>query len=133
MQSQTENQITLPDGRVVNILDVVGFLYGLTGRDIEVLKLLIKSAQPLTMEDISKKLGITKSVVNKSILNLEKKGIIIKEKIETSKKGRRAYAYKADFQALSKKVVNDLDQFMKNIKSKIVIVTGMKIEKSNKS
>ncbi|MEM0305317.1 MAG: hypothetical protein QW685_09995 [Saccharolobus sp.] len=43
MQRETENQIRLPDGRLLNMFDVIGFLYGLTGRDIEILKLLMKS------------------------------------------------------------------------------------------
>ena len=129
MQRETENQIRLPDGRLLNMFDVIGFLYGLTGRDIEILKLLMKSGQPLTMDEIAKKVGVSKSVVNKSILNLEKKGVIIKEKIDTPKKGRRAYAYRADFQIISKKVENDLDNFVKNIKNKITIVTGLQIER----
>ncbi|MEM0305318.1 MAG: hypothetical protein QW685_10000 [Saccharolobus sp.] len=62
-------------------------------------------------------------------LILGKKGVIIKEKIDTPKKGRRAYAYRSDFQIISKKVENDLDNFMKNIKNKIAIVTGLQIER----
>ncbi len=82
------------------------------------------------MEEISSKLNITKSVVNKSILNLEKKNIIIKEKIETSKKGRRAYTYKVDSNYLNKKLLVDLDQLMKDLKVKIANVIGVEIEKT---
>ncbi|WP_338603368.1 helix-turn-helix domain-containing protein [Sulfolobus tengchongensis] len=128
MQGKTE--ISMPDGRTANVFSVIEFLYGLTDRDIEILKLLIKSQTPLTMEDISKELNITKSVVNKSILNLEKKGIIIKEKMDVSKKGRRAYTYRTDFESLSKKVINDLDQLVKGLKSKIAELMGVQIEKS---
>nr|WP_238842092.1 helix-turn-helix domain-containing protein [Sulfolobus sp. E11-6] len=84
---QGKNEISMPDGRVADIFNVVKFLYGLSDRDIEILKLLIKSQNPLTMEEISNELNITKSVVNKSILNLEKKNIIIKEKWKLLKKG----------------------------------------------
>ncbi|PVU78404.1 TrmB family transcriptional regulator [Sulfolobus islandicus] len=128
MQGKTE--INMPDGRVADIFNVIKFLYGLSDRDIEILKLLLKSQNPLTMEEISSKLNITKSVVNKSILNLEKKNIIIKEKIETSKKGRRAYTYKVDSNYLNKKLLVDLDQLMKDLKVKIANVIGVEIEKS---
>ncbi|ADX81641.1 winged helix-turn-helix transcriptional regulator [Sulfolobus islandicus] len=128
MQGKTE--INMPDGRVADIFNVIKFLYGLSDRDIEILKLLLKSQNPLTMEEISSKLNITKSVVNKSILNLEKKNIIIKEKIETSKKGRRAYTYKVDSNYLNKKLLVDLDQLMKDLKVKIANVMGVEIEKT---
>ncbi|AAK42611.1 transcriptional regulator, TrmB [Sulfolobus islandicus Y.G.57.14] len=128
MQGKTE--INMPDGRVADIFNVIKFLYGLSDRDIEILKLLLKSQNPLTMEEISSKLNITKSVVNKSILNLEKKNIIIKEKIETSKKGRRAYTYKVDSNYLNKKLLVDLDQLMKDLKVKIANVIGVEIEKT---
>ncbi|WP_278464939.1 helix-turn-helix domain-containing protein [Saccharolobus islandicus] len=128
MQGKTE--INMPDGRVADIFNVIKFLYGLSDRDIEILKLLLKSQNPLTMEEISSKLNITKSVVNKSILNLEKKNIIIKEKIETSKKGRRAYTYKVDSNYLNKKLLVDLDQLMKDLKVKIANVIGVEMEKT---
>jgi len=128
MQGKTE--INMPDGRVADIFNVIKFLYGLSDRDIEILKLLLKSQNPLTMEEISSKLNITKSVVNKSILNLEKKNIIIKEKIETSKKGRRAYTYKVDSNYINKKLLVDLDQLMKDLKVKIANVIGVEIEKT---
>ncbi len=129
MQSSSENGIKLPDGRTVSVLDVIGFIYGLTNRDIEIFNMILNSNTPLSMDDISQRLGITKSVVNKSILNLEKKGLIIKEKTETPKKGRRTYLYKADPQYLSKKIINDIDHLTDIMKSKIIIVTGLKVEK----
>ncbi|QXJ31721.1 helix-turn-helix domain-containing protein [Saccharolobus shibatae] len=127
---QGKNEISMPDGRVADIFNVVKFLYGLSDRDIEILKLLIKSQNALTMEEISSKLNITKSVVNKSILNLEKKNMIIKEKIETSKKGRRAYTYKVDTHYLSKKLLVDIHQLMKDLKVKIAYIVGVEVEKT---
>ncbi len=44
MQGKTE--INMPDGRVADIFNVIKFLYGLSDRDIEILKLLLKSQKP---------------------------------------------------------------------------------------
>ncbi|AKA72703.1 winged helix-turn-helix transcriptional regulator [Saccharolobus solfataricus] len=127
---QGKSEISMPDGRVADVFNVVKFLYGLSDRDIEILKLLIKSQSSLTMEEISSELNITKSVVNKSILNLEKKNIVIKEKVESSKKGRRAYTYRVDVNYLTRKLVTDLDQLIKDLKVKIADVIGIQIEKT---
>lgn len=86
-------RLKFPDGREVDIHEVLSFLYGLGGSEIQVLHLLL-SGEKMTSEEIAGKLRVSKASINKAINNLVSKGLVEKEKIpEEKKRGRPTFAY----------------------------------------
>lgn len=110
-------KIKFPDGREVDVNEVLAFLYGLSKSDIEVLKVIMNKKGKITTDELSSTLKVTKASISKSINNLMYKGLILRDKLdEDKKKGRPSYVYWADNEALYRKIADDLQKLVTNVK-----------------
>lgn len=110
-------KVRFPDGREVDIHEVLAFLYGLSKSDVEVLHVIMSKKGKVTTDELASTLKVTKASISKSINNLLYKGLIYREKAEEEKKkGRPGYAYWVDSEALYKKIAEDLQKLVNNVK-----------------
>ncbi|AWR97414.1 MarR family transcriptional regulator [Acidianus sulfidivorans JP7] len=113
-------KIKFPDGREVDIHEVLAFLYGLSKSDIEVLHVIMQKQGKITTDELASSLKVTKASISKSINNLIYKGLISRDKLEEDKKkGRPSYVYWVDNDALYKKISDDLQRLVNNVKDGI--------------
>lgn len=110
-------KIRFPDGREVDIQEVLAFIYGLSKSDVEVLQVIINKRGKITTDELASTLKVTKASISKSINNLLYKGLIFREKLEEEKKkGRPSYVYWVDTEILYKKIAEDLEKLVNNVK-----------------
>lgn len=103
--------ILFPDGRKVNISNLVSFIYGLNEIESRIFDLLTELDKKLSAEEISKELGLTETSVTLSLNNLIDKGLIAKEETFFSE-GREITSksvYFIDSDRLSNKITLDLE------------------------
>lgn len=126
-------KINLPDGREVNIDEIIQFLYNLSKTDIDVLNVLALTDKAITTDEIAEKLNVTKASVSKALNNLIYKGLVQRRKVisEEKKKGRPNYEYwvvrgellqkiKADLQ----NILNQLEKSLKGSKETVAVATA---------
>lgn len=113
------NKIRFPDGREVDIQDVIGFLYGLSRSDVEVLHVLTCKGEKMSTEDLAEALKVTKASISKSINNLLYKGLINREKVteDEKRKGRPAYVYWVNKEELYERVIADMISLANTMKN----------------
>lgn len=112
-------RLRFPDGREVDVHDVLSFLYGLGASEIQVLHLLVNS-EKLTSDEIAEKLNVSKASINKAINSLVGKGLVEREKIPVEKKrGRPTFVYYIRKDYMFKKVANDSMQLVFIVKETI--------------
>ncbi len=126
-------KIKFPDGREINIHEVLSFLYNLGDSEILVLHKLLTSNTKSTAEELAEEFKVSKASINKALNNLLSKGLIEREKVLTSgKKGRPIYVYSVNKEIAYKKICNDVEKVTQNIKdllrknileNKVLIVT----------
>jgi len=113
-------KLTFPDGREVDMKEVLSFLYDLGESELRVLEVLMSSKGKLTSEELAERLKVSKASVNKAINNLISKGLVEKEKVEGERrKGRPTYAYYVRNDYISKKVSEDAFSLIFNVKETI--------------
>jgi|SRR5581483_886305 len=77
-----------------SIRDLFIYLYDLSPLDLDLLFLMIKSKEPMTLEQLAKKMDKDKSTAFRSLQKLVLKGLCIKE-TKTIKEGGYFHMYKA--------------------------------------
>lgn len=113
-------RIKFPDGREVDIHEVLAFLYGLSKSDVEVLHVIMSKKGKISTEELAETLKVTKASISKSINNLLYKGLIMRDKIEEEKKkGRPGYVYWVDTEYLYKKIAEDLEALVNKVKENL--------------
>ncbi|EZQ01904.1 MULTISPECIES: MarR family transcriptional regulator [Acidianus] len=121
-------RIRFPDGREVDIHEVIAFLYGLSMSDMEVLDLLRAKGKKISTDELAEALGVTKASISRSVNNLAYKGLILRDKLdEDKKKGRPSYIYWVDKEKLYGKVIEDLQRLVEKVKDELkvkVLVTA---------
>ncbi|QKQ99545.1 MarR family transcriptional regulator [Metallosphaera tengchongensis] len=117
--NKTVNKIRFPDGREVDVQDVIAFLYGLSRSDVEVLHLLMCKGEKMSTDDLANSLKVTKASISKSINNLLYKGLINREKVtdDEKRKGRPAYLYWVVKEELYERVTQDMEKLAQLMKS----------------
>ncbi|ARM74821.1 MarR family transcriptional regulator [Acidianus manzaensis] len=108
-----EENILFPDGRSVDIHKVIGFMYGLTESELNILHLLMETNDKLTVEEIAKKLNIAQTSISKPINILIDKGLVYKEKKVYNKMKKARLVYYVDKNKLYSKLTKDLE-YIKN-------------------
>ncbi|AWS00721.1 MarR family transcriptional regulator [Metallosphaera hakonensis] len=113
------NKIRFPDGREVDIQDVIAFLYGLSRSDVEVLHTLTCKGSKMSTEELAEALKVTKASISKSINNLLYKGLINREKVteDEKRKGRPAYMYWVNRDDLYDRVIADMEKLAETMKN----------------
>ncbi|AWR96340.1 MarR family transcriptional regulator [Acidianus sulfidivorans JP7] len=109
--------ILFPDGRSVDIHKVIGFMYGLTESELNILHLLMTSNNKLTVEEIANKLNIAQTSISKPINILIDKGLVYKEKKIITKTRKIRLVYYVDKDKLYSKLINDLEYISKSFTS----------------
>jgi predicted transcriptional regulator len=113
-------RIKFPDGREVDIHEVMAFLYGLSKSDVEVLHVIMSKKGKISTDELAETLKVTKASISKSINNLIYKGLIMRDKIEEDKKkGRPGYVYWVDNEYLYKKIAEDLEALVSRVKENL--------------
>lgn len=108
-------KVKFPDGREVDINEVISFLYGLGTGEVQVLHSLLSKGGKYTADQLAEELRVSKTSVNKALNNLFSKGLIEREKIiEEGKKGRPVYVYWVNKEIISKKMAHDLFTLITN-------------------
>ncbi|QGR19240.1 helix-turn-helix domain-containing protein [Stygiolobus azoricus] len=108
-------KVKFPDGREVDIHEVISFMYGLGMGEIEVLHILLSRGQKYSADELAEVLKVSKASVNKALNTLLSKGLIEREKVITnSKKGRPVYVYSANKELVSKKLSEDTYKLILN-------------------
>jgi predicted transcriptional regulator len=117
--SKMNSKVRFPDGREVDIQEVIAFLYGLSRSDVEVLHVMMCKGRKMSTEDLAEELKVTKASISKSINNLLYKGLIGREKVndEEKRKGRPAYLYWVDRESLYEKVTDDMEKLTEAVKN----------------
>ena len=112
------DKLIFPDGREVNVEELLSFLYNLGESEIQVLQVLMSSKGKLTSEEIANRLKVSKASVNKAINSLISKGLVEKEKVTEieKKKGRPTFAYYVRSDYINKKISEDAFSVMFNVK-----------------
>ncbi|BCU71073.1 helix-turn-helix domain-containing protein [Stygiolobus caldivivus] len=109
------SKVKFPDGREVDIHEVISFMYGLGMGEIEVLHKLLTRGQKYSADQLSEELKVSKASVNKALNTLLSKGLIEREKIiEDGKKGRPVYIYWANKELVTKKISQDFYKLIVN-------------------
>jgi predicted transcriptional regulator len=109
------SKIKFPDGREVDIHEVISFMYGLGIGEVEVLHILLSRGQKYSADKLAEVLKVSKASVNKALNTLLSKGLIEREKIITDgKKGRPVYMYRANKELVSKKLSEDVFKLILN-------------------
>ena len=118
----SEDKVTFPDGRTVEIHEFLAFMYGLSSSDVNVLHLLMVKGKKMTADEIAEELGVTKASVSKSLNNLLDKGLIIREKEESEdkRKGRPSYLYWVDKEQLYNKLEKDLEKLATEVREGLI-------------
>ncbi|AWR96016.1 helix-turn-helix domain-containing protein [Acidianus brierleyi] len=111
-------RIRFPDGREVDIHEVIAFLYGLSKSDVEVLHLLMTKGKKLDTDELAGSLHVTKASISKSINNLLYKGLINRDKVvdQTKQKGRPNYVYWVNNEELYGRLIQDLNKLVDTVK-----------------
>lgn len=111
-------RIRFPDGREVDIHEVIAFLYGLSKSDVEVLHLLMTKGKKLDTDELAGSLHVTKASISKSINNLLYKGLINRDKVvdQTKQKGRPNYVYWVNNDELYSRLIQDLNKLVDTVK-----------------
>ncbi len=111
-------KIRFPDGREVDIHEVISFLYGLSRSDIEVLHILMTKGKKLDTDELAGALHVTKASISKSINNLLYKGLINRDKVidQTKQKGRPNYVYWVNNEELYGRLIQDLNKLVDTVK-----------------
>lgn len=111
-------RIRFPDGREVDIHEVISFLYGLSKSDVEVLHLLMTKGKKLDTDELAGSLHVTKASISKSINNLLYKGLINRDKVvdQTKQKGRPNYVYWVNNDELYGRLIQDLNKLVDTVK-----------------
>lgn len=117
--NKTNNKIRFPDGREVDVQEVIAFLYGLSRSDVEILHVMMSKGAKMSTEDLAEELKVTKASISKSINNLLYKGLIGREKVTDSekRKGRPAYLYWVDRESLYGKITEDMEKLTEEVKN----------------
>lgn len=117
--NKTINRIRFPDGREVDVQEVISFLYGLSRSDVEVLHTIMCKGGKISTEDLAETLNVTKASISKSINNLLYKGLINREKVadDEKRKGRPAYVYWVNKEELYERVVADVEKLYQTMKN----------------
>ncbi|BAB65758.1 helix-turn-helix domain-containing protein [Sulfurisphaera tokodaii] len=112
-------RLKFPDGREVDIHEVLSFLYGLGGSEIQVLHLLLTEGK-MRSDEIAEKLKVSKASINKAINTLLDKGLVEREKItEEKRRGRPTFIYYVRKDYMYKKIENDTMNLIFNVKENI--------------
>ncbi|MBP1357872.1 MAG: MarR family transcriptional regulator [Sulfolobus sp.] len=116
-----ESTIKLNNPQNLDVHELLAFIYGLSRSDIEVLHAILTSKEPITTEEIAKKLNVTKASVSKSLNNLIEKGLVLRNKsiMQERRKGRPSYYYIVNRDYLLGKVIKDLESFTETYKEAI--------------
>ncbi len=115
-------KIRFPDGREVELHELIAFLYGVSRSDVEVLHVLMAKDKKMYAEELANELHVTKASISKSINNLMYKGLINRDKVneQGKQKGRPNYIYWVDKEQLYKKIVEDLERLVKTAKEELL-------------
>ncbi|BFI74818.1 helix-turn-helix domain-containing protein [Sulfurisphaera ohwakuensis] len=112
-------RLKFPDGREVDIHEVLSFLYGLGGSEIQVLHLLLTEGK-MSSDEIAEKLKVSKASINKAINTLLDKGLVEREKItEEKRRGRPTFMYYVRKDYMYKKIENDTLSLIFNVRENI--------------
>ncbi|QIW23615.1 MarR family transcriptional regulator [Sulfolobus sp. S-194] len=112
-------RLKFPDGREVDIHEVLSFLYGLGGSEIQVLHLLLTEGK-MSSEEIAEKLKVSKASINKAINTLLDKGLVEREKVaEEKRRGRPTFMYYVRKDYMYKKIENDTMSLIFNVRENI--------------
>mgnify|MGYP001770635885 FL=1 len=108
-------KLMLPSGKELTIVDVLGFCYGLSETDAQVLMALMRSG-PKATEDLEQELQLSKASINRSLNKLLELDLVKRIKETGNKAGRPRYLYSArNFEELRDKIIKDVEDCMNNI------------------
>lgn len=111
-------RVRFPDGREVNIHEVISYIYGLGASEVQVFHLLMENGK-MTADEIAERLGVSKASVNKALNTLSNKGLIEKEKVEEKRRGRPTYLYTIRKDYVGKKIEEDAISLIYNVRETI--------------
>ncbi len=113
--SVNPQKLLLPSGKELTIIDVLGFCYGLSETDAQVLMALMRSG-PKATEDLEQELQLSKASINRSLNKLLELDLVKRIKETGNKAGRPRYLYSArNYEELRNKIIKDVEDCMKNI------------------
>ncbi|MCI4396533.1 MAG: ArsR family transcriptional regulator [Thermoprotei archaeon] len=129
--SRTESELKLPSGKELTLYDLVKFCYNFSETDLEILFRLLN--KKMTLEDLSKELGLSKATVSRCLNNLLGLGFIVRTREISSKSiGRPKYTYYTTKELIESRLSKDIEKCAEAIKEFINIViekrTGLQIQ-----
>ncbi|MFP3267986.1 MAG: ArsR family transcriptional regulator [Desulfurococcales archaeon] len=129
--SRAESELKLPSGKELTLYDLVKFCYNFSETDLEILFRLLN--KKMTLEDLSKELGLSKATVSRCLNNLLGLGFIVRTREISSKSiGRPKYTYYTTKELIESRLSKDIEKCAEAIKEFINIViekrTGLQIQ-----
>lgn len=107
---QGGNELILPSGKILTLLDLVKFCYDFSETDIAILFELVDK-EPKSIEELSEKLNLSKATVSRTLAKLYSMGFISRiRKPGEEKVGRPRYLYVTTSQAVKQKMKKDLER-----------------------
>ncbi|MCR4327113.1 MAG: MarR family transcriptional regulator [Nanoarchaeota archaeon] len=102
-----------------NLDEIIKCVLGLTKSEFKLLKFLSQNSGKFTTEELSKKLKLDKSTIQRSIKNLHEKNLVVRSQINQSV-GGYLFLYSIKDREIVKKVVSDtVDNWISTLKKKI--------------
>lgn len=109
-------EVVLPSGRILTLQDLVKFCYDFSETDVAVLFELLDKV-PMSIDDLSEKLNLSKATVNRSLAKLYSMGFIGRvRKPGEEKVGRPKYLYSTTSEQVKGKMRKDLERCSELVK-----------------
>ncbi|KSW12752.1 TrmB family transcriptional regulator [Pyrodictium occultum] len=110
MANLIEMKLKLPTGREAALVEGLRFCYDLSETDALILFELLKGGQ-YTVDDLTKKLGLSKATVNRSLAKLMEAGFVSRSREKRAGVGRPRYKYYIeDPEKVINKIIDDFDK-----------------------